>query len=291
VDGKEVWKTDLQKRYGRFNIAFGMTSTPVLHGDRLYLQLIHGEGNAATREAIVICLAKATGEEIWKQDRSSDAIQENEHSYASPVMYDDGKQAIFVTHGADYTIGHDPSTGAELFRVTGLNPRNHATRKYDPTLRFVASPSFAPGILVIPTAKGGPVVAVRPDIKGTIALESPGVLWTRPKTPDVPSPVVAGDQVYLCMADGTLHAVDRTTGQELYAKRTNPIRHRSSPVYADGHIYTTGRDGKVTVVKAGPEFEIVAQNEIGEDVSSSLAISNGTLYLRSFEALWAIRQK
>jgi hypothetical protein len=44
----------------------------------------------------------------------------------------------------------------------------------------------------------------------------------------------------------------------------------------------------VTVVKAGPKFEIVAQNDLGETQSASPAISNGTIYLRTFEALWAI---
>src|SRR5262249_21755844 len=77
-DGKEVWHIDVQKRYGKFNIAYGMTATPVLDGDRLYVQLIHGDGNPKTREAVVVCLDKATGKEIWKQPRPSEALGENE---------------------------------------------------------------------------------------------------------------------------------------------------------------------------------------------------------------------
>ncbi len=60
--GQEVWKFNLQDRYGKFNIQFGMTSSPVLDGDQLYLQLIHGDGNAKTREAVVVC----TGQEDWQ---------------------------------------------------------------------------------------------------------------------------------------------------------------------------------------------------------------------------------
>ncbi len=56
-----------------------------------------------------------------------------------------------------------------------------------------------------------------------------------------------------------------------------------------GKVYLTSRDGVITVVKAGRKFEILAQNEIEEEIASSLAISNGTLYIRSFEALYAIR--
>ena len=93
------------------------------------------------------------------------------------------------------------------------------------------------------------------------------------------------------MANGNLHCLDVKTGKEIYAERTNRIRHRSSPVLADGRLYLTGRDGKVTVVKTGRKFEVLAVNEIGDDVSASPAFANGTIYLRSFGALWAIRKK
>ena len=71
---------------------------------------------------------------------------------------------------------------------------------------------------------------------------------------------------------------------------THRTRHRASPVFADGKIYLTARDGKFSVVKAGPEFELIAQNDLEEEISASPAISNGTIYLRTFEALWAIRK-
>ena len=73
-------------------------------------------------------------------------------------------------------------------------------------------------------------------------------------------------------------------------KRTHNNRHRASPIYADGHLYLTARDGKVTVVKTGREFEMVAQNDTGEAMSASPVIANGTIYLRTFDALWAIRK-
>jgi outer membrane protein assembly factor BamB len=83
--GREVWKLNLQTRYGKFNIQFGMTSTPVIDGDVLYFQLIHGDGNPATREARVVAINKRTGAEIWRVERPSDGKAENEHSYASPI--------------------------------------------------------------------------------------------------------------------------------------------------------------------------------------------------------------
>lgn len=287
-DGNEVWRFNLGDRFGKLDIAFGYTSSPVLHKDRLYLQLIHGDGNAATREARVVALDKRTGKTLWERERDSDATKECEHSYASPVLYDDGKLAFLVTHGADFAIAHRLTDGSEIWRCGGLNPKND----YNQTLRFVASPVTFPGIVVIPSAKNGPVIAVRPDSKGDVSTAPHAILWTMSNnTPDVPSPLVYDGLVYLCRESGNLICLEADTGKRLYEKRTTADRHRASPVFADGKIYTTARNGKVSVIKPGRNFEILAQNDIGESISSSPAISNGTIYLRTFNALWAIRGK
>jgi outer membrane protein assembly factor BamB len=290
VEGKEVWKFDLQDRYGRFNIAFGMSSTPVLDEGRLFLQLIHGDGSAKTQEALVVAIDAATGEGIWKLDRVTAATNENEHSYASPIIYDDGKQKYLVTHGADYTIGHRLDDGSEIWRLGGLNPQNDSTTPYHTTLRFVASPAANEGIIVIPTAKDHPVFAISGDLKGNVVASNETLLWRLSRTPDVPSPLIHEGLVYLCMENGNLHCLEAKTGKQLYEERTHRNRHRASPVYADGHVYLTSRDGVVTVVEAGREFKLAAQNQLEESISASPVISNGTLYLRSYDALWAIRK-
>lgn len=287
LDGKEVWKLNLQDRYGKFSIQFGMTSSPLLDGDQLYLQLIHGEGNAKTREAVVVCLDKNTGKEIWKRDRPSDAIAECEHSYASPTMYDDGQSKFLISHGADFIVAHDLSDGHELWRCGNLNVKS----KYDPTLRFVATPVTSNGIVIVPTAKGAPLIALKPNGKGDITNNDELHLWKHSKTPDVPSPLIHEGLVYLCMQDGQVHCLDQKSGEQIYLKRAHSDRYRSSPVYADGKIYLSARGGLVTVIKTGKSFEVLAENEIGEAMSASPAIANGTLYLRSFDALWAIRNK
>ena len=284
-DGKEVWKINVQDRYGKLKIAFGMTSTPVLDGDQLYLQLIHGEGNAKTREATVVALEKATGKEIWQQPRPSDAIQECEHSYASPILYRDSERSYLISHGADYAIAHDLKDGHELWRVGNLNLKT----KYNPTLRFVASPVAIPGLIIVPSAKNGPVLALSPDGSGVLENDSKARLWTRPdNTPDVPSPLIHDGLVYLCRENGVLIVVDAKTGTEVYQQNVHRHRHRASPVYADGKIYLTSRDGMVSVVKAGKQFEILSQNDMKESLAASPAISNGRIYLRTFNALYAI---
>lgn len=284
IEGEEVWKFDVQDRYGKLEIAFGLTATPVLENGVLYQQLIHGDGDAATREACVVALDAATGKEIWKVDRPSDAHSENESSYASAVLYKDGTEKFLLSHGADFVVAHDLKDGHELWRCGDLNKKSN----YDPTLRFVASPAIANGLIVVPSAKKGPIIALKPNGQGDITKNDEFHWWTSPRTPDVPSPLIVGDLVYLCMENGDLAILRAKSGEQLDYQRTHRQRHRASPVYADGRIYLTARDGKVTVVKASEKVEIIAENELGEDISSSPAISDGVIYLRSFQHLWAI---
>ncbi|MCA9044621.1 MAG: PQQ-binding-like beta-propeller repeat protein, partial [Planctomycetaceae bacterium] len=136
VDGEEVWKFNLQDRYGKFDIQFGMTSTPVLHDGAIYQQLIHGvmQRDNDVRTGKVVKLDAATGKEIWSTDRVTQAVFENKHSYASALMYDDGNQKFLVTHGADCTAGYDLETGKELWRFSGLNaPSPYNEGNFDPT--------------------------------------------------------------------------------------------------------------------------------------------------------------
>jgi len=290
MHGKPVWNLNLPDRYGKFRIAFGMASTPVLHKGRLYFQLIHGDGKAATQEAIVVALDALTGKQVWKQARVTGAHSENEHSYASPMLYEDGPRSCLITHGADFAVAYNLKNGEELWRLGGLNPHDNPQRRYHPTLRFVASPAAAEGIVIVPTAKNGPVFAISADAKGD--LTNRPHLWVRKQnTPDVPSPLIHDGLVYLCRENGNLLCLEAKTGKELYHERTNRGRHRSSPVYANGHIYLCSRDGKVAVVKAGRQFELVANNALDEELAASPAVANGTIYLRSFDALWAIRNQ
>ncbi len=278
--GKEVWHTNLQERYGRFKIQFGLHSTPVLDGDRLYLQLIHSGG------ASVLALDKASGKEIWKVNRPSDGRAECEHSYASPTLWRKGNQALLITHGNDYAVAHRLEDGSEVWRVGGLNPKE----RYNPTLRFVASPLATADLIIIPSAKKGPVVAVKPDASGLVMAGNPAEQWRLPSgTPDVPSPLLHDGLVYLCSEAGVLTCLEAKTGKQLYQERMQSGRYRASPVFADGKIYCTQRDdGVVTVVKAGPKFERLAANKLPDQISASPAVSGGRIYLRGFKALYAI---
>ena len=294
-DGTEVWKFNVSDRFGKLDIQFGMTSTPVLDGDGLYLQLIHGrmQRGDQSRTGKVVKLEKLTGKTVWEVDRVTDAQFECKHSYASPFVYDDKKSKFLVVHGADCTTGHDLASGKEIWRFGMLNgPTPLNSKPNDITFRFVASPCVDPksNTIIIPTAKEGPVIAIRAsELQGDSSAKKSAVVWNSPRTPDVSIPVVVDGLVYMLQKDGKLQCVELATGKELYLNRTHTGQYRTSPLYADGHLYFGSNDGHFIVVKAGKDFEIVSTIDMGEAITASAIVSNGTLYIRSYEALYAIR--
>jgi outer membrane protein assembly factor BamB len=297
-DGNEIWKFNAQERYGRFIMQWGTHTSPVLYGDRLYLQLIHSGG------AWVIAIDKNTGKQVWKVPRKSNATDECEQAYATPCIWRNGHEAYLVTHGADHAIAYRLEDGSEIWRLGGLNPEE----TYNPTLRFVASPVASPELIVVPTAKNGPVVGVKPEAKGLVGPGSKFEQWRMPKgTPDVPSPLIHDGLVYLCRENGVLICLDAKTGNEVYNQRLHGGRYRASPLYADGKLYLAARDGYITVVKAGRDFKVLAINKLPQaagrsgfggagketldQIAASPVIANGRIYLRGFEALYAIEAR
>jgi outer membrane protein assembly factor BamB len=278
-EGHEIWHFNAQERYGKFQIRHGMHVTPLLHGERLYLPLLHSGG------WWVIAIDKSNGQEVWKVHRDSDAHDECEHSYASPLLGRDGDNEYLIVQGCDYTTGHRLSDGAEIWRVGDLNSK----KAYDRSFRLVATPVAAADLIIVPSAKNGPVVAVKPDAKGLVQAGNSFEQWRRPhNTPDVPSPLVHDGLVYLCRETGVLICLDARTGAEQYQERLHRANYRASPVCADGKIYCTAQDGTTSVVKAGRKFELLIENTLPDEIAASPAISGGRIYLRGLNSLYAI---
>lgn len=284
LNGKEVWHLKIRERFGDFFYDYGWHSTPVLHEGRLYVQLLNKINQ------LVISLDAATGKDVWKIERKSDGRAECLHVYASPFVWTDGKDSLLIVHGNDYTTAHDLKDGQEVWRVGDLNGKE---TKYNPTFRFVSSPVCTTDLIIVPSAKGGPVVAVNPRAKGKVTAESEFTVWRkRNGTPDVPCPLVHDGLLYLVRENGVLQTWDVKTGAEKYApQRLHNNKHRASPVLADGKLYAVARDGVTTVVKAGPEFKMLAENRLSDDIAASPAIADGRIYLRGFKNLYAIGTK
>lgn len=291
VDGERIWKKDLQKEYGKFNIQFGMATTPVLDNGNLYLALMHGDmrNRKETSVGQVIALDAKSGNEIWMHLRKTDGVAECTHSYASPTIYRDSNREMLVTHGADYVIGHSLEDGSEIWRCGGVNPHGDS---YNPFFRFVSSPGCGDGIIVAPTCKRGPVLGLKADIEGDVSAKEEARHWKLEKgTPDVATPVIYDGLVYLAGEKGDLTCLDVETGETKYRERLFSDKHRATPVAVDGKLIINGRKGTVFVVKAGPELEVLSKNQLGEETTASPAVSNGKVFIRTYKALYAFGEK
>ncbi len=275
VAGKEVWVKNLQD-YGKFNIQFGSHWTPVLYKDKLYLQVMH------RGVQILVSLDAATGKELWKQNRPGYGKGESPDTYSSPCIWEGEGGPLLVAHGNDYCTGHKLDTGAEVWRVQGLNPTTNSA------WRFGSNPLVTPDLIVVPSCKSGPTVAFNPvGAKGDIDPDNKAEKWRFKSTPDVVSPIRVGDIVYLS-ADGPFTAVDLKTGEQLYRQNLSGGKHRANMIAADGKIYVTSTTGAIDVVQAGNTFKKLATNTLPDTLYATPAPAGGRLYVRGWNYLWAI---
>ena len=159
-----------------------------------------------------------------------------------------------------------------------------------PVTRFGAASPVVHGELIIAPTRVRPMLALKPGGRGDVA--GTHVLWSFDSGPDVPTPVTDGTYVYSVTDNGVMFCLDAKTGKEIYGRqRLRPGTYSGSLVLADGKLYVTNEDGVTSIIKAGPAFEILAENEFNDYSLSSPAISGGTMYFRTTKFLWAIGNK
>jgi outer membrane protein assembly factor BamB len=281
--GKEIWKRDLQVEYGKFGLNWGYASSPLLKGDALYVQVLHGM--KTDDPSYVLKIDKLTGKTLWKYERPTPAVRESPDSYTTPAWIEANGRAELIITGGDVVSAHDPATGKEYWRADVLNPDRNSS------YRIIASPTIVNGLIIAPT-RVNPMVAMKPGGSGDVAKTH--VVWTFPQGPDVPTPVSDGKLLYVVRDTGVAFALDVMTGATVYG----PVRlpsgtYSASPILADGKIYvTTEEEGLTTVYKAGPKFEVIASNRLLNDCApyclSTVAISEGQLFMRTSSFLWVI---
>ena len=277
-EGRELWVRDIQKDYGKFGLNWGYASSPLLYQDALYVQVLHG---MKTQDpSYVLRIDKKTGKTLWRVIRPTDAVRESPDSYTTPALLRYGNHVEIVVTGGDCITGHDPATGAELWRATGFNPDKN------PAYRIIASPVVYDDVVYAPT-RVKPLIAFRAGGRGDISQSHK--LWSFMNGPDVPTPVTDGKYFYSVNDRGIMWCLDAKTGAEIWGgKRIKPATYSSSPVLADGKIYISNEEGLTTVVKAGSEFEVLAENDLNDYTLSSPAISDGRIFLRTAKFVWAI---
>jgi outer membrane protein assembly factor BamB len=281
LDGQERWARDLQADYGTFGTNWGYGSSPLLFEGTLYVPVLHGM--KTDDPSYLLGLDPASGKNRFRVERPTPAVRESPDAYTTPaVAQHDGDTEIVVT-GGDVVTGHDPETGKELWRVDGLNPNREGN------YRIVASPLTVGDIVVAPT-RVRPMLTLRAFGRGDV--KDSHVLWSFDRGPDVPTPTTDGTLLYVVTDKGILWCLDVRTGKSVYGPERLAVgTYSSSPLLADGKLYITSEDALTSVVKAGPAFELLAENLLEGFTLASPAAAHGQLFLRTGKALYCIGKK
>jgi outer membrane protein assembly factor BamB len=265
-DGKLAWKFD-PGVVGSMGVGVG--TSPVLYRDLVILLCDEDNGE----RSYIVALDRRTGKEAWRVPRKV------EISWATPVVVSANGRDELVTSGNQLVQAYDPATGRELWRMQGL------------ASNAVTTPLVGDDVVVLSSGYPSKVsVAVQPGGSGDVT-GTPRVLWRYEKgSAYVPSPILYDGHVYLVTDKGLLTCLDARTGEVRYegARPPVPASFMASPVAVAGHLLLMSQDGDTFVVKAGPRFELVGTNPLGEPISASAAVAGGRLYIRGESHLFAI---
>lgn len=274
--GKVLWQRNLVKEYGEYKYNHGYGSSPMLDEGKLFITCMH-QG-----PSYLVAIDARTGQNIWKKERNFEPTDEAQDSYSSPIFFRREGRTQVVLEGAETINAYDSATGRQLWKSGGLKvPHNFG--------RTISGPTAGEGVLIA-VASGfqnrGYTVALTPDAK-----EEPSrKLWTQTKySPDCPTPLIYGGNLYMIRDDGNASCLDLKTGEPHWRERFFSANVKVSPVAGDGKIYFMNGQGNCTVVKASPKFEVLATNDLNQATLSTPAISHGAIFVRAQGQLYCIK--
>ena len=264
--GAVVWQRHLATENGAFDIQWGHGSSPVVHGDHVILLCDQ------PARSYLVALDKKTGKDAWKADRGK-----GRSSYSTPLVIEGAFGTEIIVNSTERIDSYDAKTGTFLW---------HAGE----TSRFaVPTPVFHNGVIYASRGyRSGPYMAIKPGGRGDVSKTH--VTWSVPTgAPYVSSLLYYEGIVYMANDVGVLTAVDAATGERVWQERTEGV-FSASPVAGGGHVFFVSENGDTVVVKAGRSPQIVGRNALGERVVASPAISNGRLFVRTDQHVFAIGQ-
>ncbi len=276
LDGNPRWRRPVETYPMRQG--WGTASSPVVHGDRLFLV------NDNLEQSFLAAYSANTGEELWRVDRDEAS------NWATPFLWEHDLRTEIVTTGTGGVRSYDLD-GNPLWGLTGMSSIH------------VATPFARHGLLYVNSGytadSNRPVYAIRPGASGDITL-APGtasnefIAWSHSRLGSYnPSALVYGDYHYILLDRGILICHDARTGEEVYPRqRVSPggSLFTASPWAYNGRIFAISEDGDTYVVKAGPEFELLGVNALDEWTLATPAVANGSLIVRTVSALYRIAQ-
>ena len=277
--GRHLWIVDLGVLESGFFRAptalWGFAASPIIHDDLVVIQ-----ADVLNRSSFLAAFDVATGDEVWRMDR------DDVPTWSTPTVHVVDGRAQIVVNGFRHIGGYDLATGRELWRLSGGGDIPTPT------------PVVVDGLIFITNAHGqqAPIFAISDGASGDItpaggASSNDHLVWSQRRGGGyMQTPVVYDGLLYNCRDNGVLSVYEPRTGRRLYQQRVGGggSGFSASPVAADGKVYFSSEDGSVFVVKAGPEFEVLAENPMGETLMATPALSEGVLYIRTRGHLVAI---
>ncbi len=260
LSGKIVWKNDSLK----VDYESGPASSPVLYKNYLIIPCDGADFQYA------VALDTSTGDIAWKTDRPAAAKKDvsSRRAFATPLVISANGQDQVVMPGSHCVYSYDPATGIELWRVNYGGFSN------------VPRPVFAHGLVYVNTGFAPPeLIAIRPDGKGDVTKTH--VAWrVRKNVPNIPSPIVVGDNLFMVSDQGTASCIDAKTGAAKWTERLDG--KFSASLLAKGNtIYAFGDDGKTVLFEAADTFKELGRNELTGHVQATPAASGGFLFIRT----------
>ncbi|MDQ6631960.1 MAG: PQQ-binding-like beta-propeller repeat protein [Verrucomicrobiota bacterium] len=296
-NGQEIWKRNIAKDYGKFSIMWLYGSSPLLYKNKLYVQVLersplppdyaHAIDDKPERESYLLCLDPKTGKNIWRHVRKTEAKMESNEAYSTPIPHEGKNGTEIIVVGGNCVTGHKAETGEEIWRCNGLNAKD------GPWMRIVPSPVVGAEMIFACAAKKEPVFAIKEGGKGDVTATH--VAWKFEEFPsDCVTPLFYENQLFVLDGDKQMMTcLDPKTGAKKWQGNLG-VRDifRGSPTGADGKIYCFSEKGTVVILEAGKEFKILNTIKMGEEpCRSSIAVSQGQLFIRTAQNLYCVGKK
>jgi outer membrane protein assembly factor BamB len=264
MNGKVVWQRHLGTEISPFDVTWGHSSSPALFEDTLLLLCDHAPAS------YLLAVDKRTGKERWRADRGKGKL-----SYSTPLVVTTPSGPELIVNSSERIDAYNPRTGALLWYTGSTN-------------RFpIPVPIFHDGMIYMSRGyRSGPYMAIRPGGRGDVSATH--VVWeSQTGAPYISSLVHDAGLIFMATDVGGVTVVDAKSGQRVWQQRVEGI-FSASPVAGDGKIYFASETGEVIVIRSARTPEVIARNDIGERLMASPAISNGQIFLRSDNHLFAI---
>ena len=289
--GNQIWKQSVGTESGARN--WGTASSPILYKNLLIVP-------ATAESEALVALDKLTGEEVWRAEAAG-----FNSTWGTPILVKVDDERTDIVMAVPYEIwAFNPDTGKLRWYCDG------------PSTNSFCSSVVASGqtVYAIETGMGGGGgIAVKAGGKGMVTDSH--VVWTGRQSNRIGTPILFDGKLYT-ISNKTVSCFDAASGDEIYRKRLSSKRASeprnedagdgrrfgrgggrgggqdySSAIIANGNIYYVARNGEMFVLKVGNEFEQLATNRVThdtEDFSSTPAVSDGMLFVRSSKHLYCI---